>query len=137
MGQAGTSPALVIFAHGSRDPEWAAPMHALRARVTAAKPGIAVELAFLEFAQPRLADAVDRLAAAGHSRVIVAPLFMAQGAHLKRDLAVLIGEVRARHPRLELKLLPTAGEAEIVLEAMSAWLLHALAPVAPMVGDRN
>jgi sirohydrochlorin ferrochelatase len=47
---------------------------------------------------------------------------MAQGAHLKRDLGRLMDEVRARHPRIELSLLPPLGEVDPVIDAMSAWL---------------
>ena len=86
------------------------------------KPGLAVELAFLEMMQPSLPDAVDALVASGRDRITIAPLFMAQGAHLKKDLARLATDLRERHPCLELSLLPAAGEVESVIEAMSEWL---------------
>ena len=113
--------ALVLFAHGSRDPDWVKPFAAVKEKVAAARPQIAVELAFLEVMQPPLEDAVARLAAAGHTRITIAPLFMAQGAHLKRDLARIMEGLRATYPGIELVLLPAAGEAPEVLEAMSAW----------------
>lgn len=50
---------------------------------------------------------------------------MAQGAHLKRDLANIMAELRVAHPDIELVLLPAAGEAPPVLEAVSAWLAGA------------
>jgi sirohydrochlorin cobaltochelatase len=114
--------ALVLFAHGSRDPEWAAPFRAVQQRVVALKPGLAVELAFLEIMQPLLPDAVDALVGSGRTRITIAPLFMAQGAHLKKDLVRLTTELRERHPQIELSLLPAAGEVESVIEAMSQWL---------------
>ena len=40
--------ALVLFAHGSRDPEWARPFEALRARLERRLPATPVVLAFLE-----------------------------------------------------------------------------------------
>jgi sirohydrochlorin cobaltochelatase len=114
--------ALVLFAHGSRDPDWAAPFRTVQQRVAAKKPELAVELAFLEIMKPTLAEATDALASSGCGRITIAPLFMAQGAHLKRDLARLMSEVRARHPGIELSLLPAAGEIESVIDAMSTWL---------------
>ena len=114
--------ALVLFAHGSRDPGWAAPFRAVQQRVAARQPDLAVELAFLELMQPTLPATVDTLVARGHTRVAIAPMFMSQGAHLKRDLAKLIADARASHPGVELVLLPAAGEVESVVEAMSAWL---------------
>jgi sirohydrochlorin cobaltochelatase len=114
--------ALVLFAHGSRDPAWAAPFRAVQAKTSAARPDLDVALAFLEMMQPNLTDAVDTLVTRGHEKVAIAPLFMAQGAHLKRDLARIVDELRSRHPNVVLDVLPAAGEVESVLEAMGAWL---------------
>jgi sirohydrochlorin cobaltochelatase len=116
---------LVLFAHGSRDPLWAAPLRALKAKIAARDPSLRVELAFLELMQPDLYQALDRIAASGGERVHVAPIFMAQGAHLRRDLAGLLGALRERHPQLDIALLPAAGEIDAVLEAMGDWLVAA------------
>ena len=124
---AGASPAaLVLFAHGSRDPDWATPFRALQNKIKAACPDLAVELAFLELMQPTLFDAASRLVAAGHRTLVVAPIFMAQGAHLKRDLAELVRDIRDRHADIEVELLAPAGEAEAVLNAISAWLIQSV-----------
>ncbi len=117
--------ALVLFAHGSRDPDWALPFRAVQQKVAAERPELSVELAFLEVMQPPLVDTVAHLAKAGHARITIAPLFMAQGAHLKRDLANIVADLRHAHPHIELVLLPAAGEAPAVLEAVSAWLAGA------------
>jgi sirohydrochlorin cobaltochelatase len=114
--------ALILFAHGSRDPEWALPFRAVRQKVASRKPELEVELAFLELMQPTLTATVDRLVSSGNQHITIAPLFMAQGGHLKRDLSLLIAELRDRHAGIRLKLLPAAGEAEIVMDAVSAWL---------------
>lgn len=115
--------ALILFAHGARDPEWALPFHRIREIVTAKKPGIAVELAFLESMQPVLADAVAKLIVAGHQRIVVAPLFMAQGGHLKHDLPRLIDAMRADHPGAVIELLPAIGDVDAILGAISDWLV--------------
>jgi sirohydrochlorin cobaltochelatase len=114
--------ALVLFAHGARDPEWATPLHRIRDRIAARRPTLRVELAFLEIMQPALAEVVAKLARAGHTRVLVAPLFLAQGGHLKRDVPLLIDEARGRYPGVAFELLPALGEIDAVLEATAAWL---------------
>ena len=116
--------ALILFAHGSRDPQWAEPFRAIQRKLAAKRPALAVELAFLEIMAPSLPEAVDRLAASGHAHLTIAPLFMAQGAHLKRDLAELMRTLKARHPAVELALLPAAGEVDQVQDALGAWLLE-------------
>ena len=119
--------ALVLFAHGSRDAGWAAPFHAIRDRITAAQPKIRVDLAFLEIMQPTLGDAVNALAAGGEQRIYIAPLFMAQGAHLKRDLAAMLHDLRRAHPEAKLEVLPAVGEMESVLDAISRSIGEAIA----------
>lgn len=116
--------ALVLFAHGARDPEWSVPFRKIRSKVAARCRGLTVELAFLEFTPPTLADAVGRLAGAGHVRITIAPLFMAQGGHVKQDLPRLVAELQARYPKAALELLPAVGEVDAVLDAVSDWLVN-------------
>jgi len=114
------SQAIILFAHGARDPEWALPFERLRAALAALSPATMVELAYLELMQPDLAAAVDALAARGATAISVAPIFMAQGGHLKRDLPRRIDEVRARHPQIRFSLQPAVGEAQAIIDAMAA-----------------
>ena len=114
--------ALVLFAHGSRDPQWALPFREVQRKLAERSPALLVELAFLEMMAPDLPSTIGQLAAAGKSRITVAPLFMAQGAHLKRDLAQLLSDARKAHPAVEIVLLDPAGEAEPVQDAITAWI---------------
>jgi len=118
--------ALVLFAHGARDPEWSLPFRNIQCNVADRCPGLTVELAFLELMQPALGEVLERLAATGHARITIAPLFMAQGGHLKQDLPQLLDEIRRRHPAVVLDLLPPVGEAEPVLDAIGDWLVNAV-----------
>jgi sirohydrochlorin cobaltochelatase len=116
------SEAIVLFAHGSREPEWAEPFRALKALVQARKPGAHVELAFFERMQPTLDEAIDAAAAARATRVLVVPLFLAPGGHTKRDLPALVAAARARHPALDIRAASSIGEAGAVLAAMADWI---------------
>lgn len=115
--------ALVLFAHGARDPDWSAPFRAIQRRVAARCPDVTVAVAFLELTPPALDDVLEQLAAAGHERITVAPLFMAPGGHVKRDLPPLLEALRQRHPGLAIDLLPSLGEVEPVISALSDWLV--------------
>jgi sirohydrochlorin cobaltochelatase len=117
--------AIILFAHGSRDPEWAAPFRALRALVEARKPAARVELAFFERMQPTLDEAIDAAAAAHATRVLVVPLFLAPGGHVKHDVPVLVAAARARHPVLEIRAASSIGEVDEVLAAMADWIARA------------
>ena len=116
--------ALVLFAHGAREAAWAAPFRAIRDKVAAARSDLTVELAFLELMTPSLGDCIARLAAGGHGRITVAPLFLGMGGHLKRDLPQLLDGVRQRHPTLEIVTLPPIGEAEALLDVIAGWLVN-------------
>lgn len=122
MSESTAPAALILFAHGSRDPEWAMPFRSVQNKIAKQRPELAVELAFLELMQPSLPAAVDRVVASGRQRVTIAPLFMAQGAHLRRDLAQIVADLERRHTTVKFKVLPAAGEVDAVIDAMSAWL---------------
>lgn len=113
--------AIVLFAHGARDPEWALPARRIAAEVQQLRPEATVIVAFLEFMEPTLADAVEVAAASGATDVRVVPLFLAQGGHLKRDVPVLMDAARARHPQCRIELALAVGEDEGVVRAMAAY----------------
>ena len=119
--------AIILFAHGARDPEWAQPFRKIQRAIEARQTGATVGLAFLEIMDPSLADAVAGLVKAGHTRITVAPLFMAQGGHLKNDLPKILDAIRAEHRGSEITLLPAIGEVDAILDAISDWLVSAAA----------
>jgi sirohydrochlorin cobaltochelatase len=114
-----SSKTLILFAHGSRDPAWFAPFEALASRVKALAPQAAVQLAYLEFAQPNLLGAIDAAARAGASAVHVVPVFLAAGKHLREDLPHLIAQAQAQHPYLTITCASAIGEDTRMLEAMA------------------
>lgn len=114
--------ALVLFAHGARDAQWSTPFQAIRDSVAARRPDLTVELAFLELMQPALGECVARLVRDGHRQITIAPLFLAQGGHLKNDLPRLLRELAAGHPGTDIGVLAPIGEVSELLDAISKWL---------------
>lgn len=110
---------LLLFAHGARDPNWARPFQAVADRVRAAHPGMPVALAFLEFMAPDIATAGRTLADAGCTAVAVVPLFLGAGGHVRKDLPVLVDQLRAHHPQATWTLSPAVGELDPVIDAMA------------------
>ena len=115
---------IVLFAHGSRDPEWVRPFEAIRELVRRQRPECPIELAYLEHMHPSLAQAVATLVEEGASSIAVFPLFMAQGSHLKRDLPGLVEPIRASHPHIPIALESALGDAPEVLEAIAGWIVR-------------
>ena len=113
----------MLFAHGARDREWARPFEAIRDRIRAQRPELPIALAYLEIMAPTLEDAIERLAAEGASSIVVFPLFMAQGGHLKQDLPRILDDIRARRPTVPIALETAIGDVPELLDAISAWVL--------------
>jgi len=114
------STALVLFAHGARDPRWSAPFEAVAAQLRAQRPDLPVRLAFLEFMSPTLPEAGAELAAQGCTQLQLLPMFLGAGGHVRKDLPLLIEALRAAQPGLQVKLLPAVGEIASVTQAMAA-----------------
>jgi len=121
------SQAIILFAHGARDPEWALPFQAIRRQLQAARPDAQVELAFLELMTPSLEAAVAQSAAQGAKRIVLVPLFLAQGGHMKQDLPRLVREISDRHPQLEFRVMSAIGDAPEMLQAITDWILRGAA----------
>ena len=114
---------IVLFAHGSRDPEWARPLEAIRERVRQSRPEYPIELAYLDIMSPTLEEAVGSLVEQGALAVTVFPLFLAQGGHLRLDLPRLLDAIRASHPRIPIALEPAVGDVPEIREAIAGWIL--------------
>jgi sirohydrochlorin cobaltochelatase len=112
--------AVIVFAHGARDPEWAHPIERLAALIGERLPGVRVRCAYLELMQPDLATAVRALVADGARRIRVVPAFLAAGGHVKRDLPQAVASLREAHPGVELELRPPIGQSEAALAAIAA-----------------
>jgi sirohydrochlorin cobaltochelatase len=101
---------IVLFAHGSRDPLWRAPIEAVEAHIRAHHPGVAVRCAYLELTTPDLPQAVDDLVDQGATAVTIVPMFLGTGKHAREDLPVLVAELRARHPLVQVHVQAAIGE---------------------------
>ena len=127
-------PGLMLFAHGSRDARWAAPFEAVAARIRALRPGVPLQLAFLEQMRPTLSEAAAALVAAGCRQVDVLPMFLGTGGHLRSDLPPMVEALRQTHAGVQWRLQPAIGEHAEVSQAMAAVALSLL-PDEAAAGD--
>ena len=120
--------AIILLAHGSRDPLWRAPLEAVAARIAAQHPGRPALCAYLELCGPSLADAARQLAGQGATQVTVVPMFLGTGKHAREDLPGLVQGLREAHPGVAFHVQPAIGEdprltalmADIACEVPSA-----------------
>lgn len=115
------STAIVLFAHGARDPEWAQPFIKIRDLLAQQFPNTPVLVAYLELMQPALNTAINELVAQGTQSITLIPLFMARGGHLKQDLPRLLNEIYLQHPHIQFHTAPAIGEVESILLGIAHW----------------
>lgn len=110
-------PALVVVAHGSRDPRALSTVRALLDKVRALRPGLPVHLGHIELNEPLLPDT---LAALGTREAVLVPLLLSRGYHVKRDIPEMAAEADV-HARVA----PALGPHPLLVEALYARLVEA------------
>lgn len=125
---------VLLFAHGARDLRWAHPFEAVAQWLKEQPVALEVRLAFLEFMPPGLIEAGGQLALAGCTRVTVAPLFLGAGGHVRKDLPLLMTQLRCAHPTVTWSLIPAIGEIDSVVQAMAQAVLQQVMAGADLDG---
>ncbi|MFG2821184.1 sirohydrochlorin chelatase [Kitasatospora sp. NPDC048365] len=110
-------PALVLVAHGSRDPAAEAEIRRLLAAVRSARPELDVRLAHLGLNAPLLPDVLAELS----GRVVLVPLLLGRGYHVKVD----IPEALAAAPHVHGTVADPLGPDPLLTDALHARLLEA------------
>ncbi|MDI6097888.1 CbiX/SirB N-terminal domain-containing protein [Actinoplanes sp. NEAU-A12] len=115
-------PAVVLVAHGSRDPRAAASTEALARAVRRARPEWTVRASYLDHDGPR---PLDVLASLPETRAVLVPLLLTAAYHGRVDLPAVIREAAT---------LPVRVTAAEVLGPASPLLLSAVCRRLPVAG---
>ena len=111
--------AIVLFAHGSRDPAWQRPMLAVAQRIRDQIPHAWVACAYLELTEPSLSQAVAHAVEEGYLHIRVLPMFLGVGIHVREDLPVLMAQLQRDHPHVRFDLQAAVGEQSAVLDSLA------------------
>ncbi|MDN0194375.1 sirohydrochlorin chelatase [Streptomyces sp. S.PNR 29] len=110
-------PALVVVAHGSRDPRALSTVRALLDRVRELRPGLPVHLGHIELNEPLLPDT---LAALKDSAAVLVPLLLSRGYHVKQDIPEMAAAAPART-----RVAAPLGPHPLLVETLHARLVEA------------
>jgi sirohydrochlorin cobaltochelatase len=113
--------AIILFAHGSRDPLWRAPLEAVASTIAGQHPHLPVRCAYLELCAPDLATVTTEIVAAcatfqgssgqnGTLNLRIVPMFLGMGVHARKDLPELVADLRVAHPLVNFEVVAPIGE---------------------------
>jgi sirohydrochlorin ferrochelatase len=115
--------ALLLIAHGSRQPEANADLSRLADELRQTGRFSHVEPAYLELAEPDIDAGAANCVRPGVRRVILLPYFLSAGVHVRRDLTAAQARLSTRFAGVEFALAEPLGPhpllTEIVLQRVS------------------
>lgn len=105
---------ILVVGHGSREPASNREFEELVGCIRLRRAGLEVRHAYVELAEPALADGLNAIAS-GNERVVVAPCFLFAAGHVKNDLPLALVAARRKFPTVRF----TAGRVLGVHPAMA------------------
>jgi sirohydrochlorin cobaltochelatase len=124
---------LLGVAHGSRDPRAQEVVEQLLARVSALRPGLRTEPAYVDNASPSVRRALAQLVEEGVDDVVVVPLLLSPASHSKTDVAASVQAGRIAHPGLRLRYGRPLGPHPVLVDVLARRLGEAGVVDGPVV----
>lgn len=106
---------LVAAAHGTRDGAGLAATAELLDLVRALRPGLRVEVGYVDVAEPLLSETLGRLS----GEVVVVPLLLGAGYHVRRDIPAALAAAPQVSARVAAALGPDPRLADILLDRLT------------------
>ncbi|MFZ5651258.1 MAG: sirohydrochlorin chelatase [Bacillota bacterium] len=100
---------IILLSHGSRAPEAQVTVRELLDHIRETCDFDYIAGASLQFNQPDLPSAMAGAVSAGMDRIIVVPMFLYNGLHMKEDIPEIIQEEKKKYPGVEFKMTRNIG----------------------------
>lgn len=120
-----SAPALMLVAHGSRDARHAATTAALVREVRRRRPGLRIEVGYLEFNAPHVERVLERLDGEGFREIVAVPLLLSRAFHAKTDIPRALREGTTHLPRLRVRQAEVLGPDPLLTVALERRLAEA------------
>jgi sirohydrochlorin cobaltochelatase len=114
----GSSPALLIVGHGTRNTAGVQEFQELMTILRESNPSIAVEGGFIELSRPPISECVDSLTEVGARRVAAVPLMLFAAGHAKDDIPATLVREGLAHPEMSFQYGRALGIRPELLELM-------------------
>ncbi len=86
--------ALVLLGHGSRLPYSKQIVGDIAEKIKERNIYDVVEIGMMEFNEPTIPQAINKVIEKGAKKIIVVPVFLAHGNHTKRDIPTILGMLK-------------------------------------------
>jgi precorrin-8X/cobalt-precorrin-8 methylmutase len=80
--------------------------------------GECVTVAYMEFAEPSIPEALDSEARRGAKKIIIHPFFLNAGVHVTKDIPEMIRDAESRHPGIEFVYTEPLGVHEKLVQVV-------------------
>ena len=124
MPSSSNQQAVILFAHGSRDPLWRRPIEAVAERMRQLAPHTEAVCAYLDLSEPDLPSTVSKLVAHGTTTIQIVPMFLGVGKHAREDLPQLVQALKGQYPNVTFELRQAIGEEPELIHAMATIALR-------------
>lgn len=111
--------ALLLIAHGSREPEANDDLHHVVAELRRREQYVWVEASFLELAEPDADQGAVQCIDHGAERIVLVPYFLSAGVHVRRDLTAICRRLAERHPQVAFQLAEPLGRHPLIVEVVA------------------
>jgi len=112
------SSAILLIAHGSRVESANADLVQLAGMVAARRPGLIVEHAYLELAEPTIGQGFQACVERGATEVRMLPWFLSAGAHVTSDLEAFRQRFANQHADVRCRICPPLGLHRLMVEIL-------------------
>jgi sirohydrochlorin cobaltochelatase len=109
---------VILFSHGSLLCGAGEQLEAHAGRLRETAEYSRVEIGYLNYSSPSFAEAAQKCADAGATRVLIAPYFLIPGYFVKVGLPKVLAPERERFPEIEFQIAPALGDHPLLSEAL-------------------
>ena len=120
---------ILIFTHGSRLAAGNDTLLQLAVQLRQRCGTDLIEPCFMEFGEPSIPVAIERLLAKGCTHLFGYALFLVPGLHLQEDIPAIFQHALQNHPGITYEISPPLLADSRLLEFVAAGILPALGPV--------
>ena len=135
MAEISANYGIMLCGHGSRDKQAVTEFAQLAQHMCRCFPNHAVEYGYLEFANPIIANGLDRLREQGIKDVLAVPGMLFAAGHAKNDIPSVLNNYMARHPEMQIHYGRELGIDPKMIRAAGARIQEALANEQPPYHD--